>query len=300
MLTLLAATVVGLTPLFAQTTLVATLTKDGTLAEYYGANALGSAYADAKDGDVITLSKGTFAAVNIEKAITVRGSGMFGGTQIQGNFTINIPKKSIIQIEGISIDNNVAVYGSAFTDTSDKIVFLKDYISNLSIGGSETKLINCFVNSCGGAGGNSSFLYIQNSALQMRSSLTPNSVWEVLNSYVYNAQFINYSPSVLNSFLVKGRTEVFDSKVHIENCEICERNTNCSYFTSYSWYVDYERNLFVLNDEYKDLVGSDGTEVGIYGGAFPFDPTPSNPQVKDFTVETDTKEGKLSVKVNIE
>ena len=125
---LLAAAIAGLSPLFAQTTLVATLTKDGALAEYYGASALAAAYADAKDGDVITLSKGTFAAVDIEKAITVRGSGMFGGTQILGDFTIIIPEKATntIQIEGIQTSNQIGVVGSDYTEASDKVIFLKD------------------------------------------------------------------------------------------------------------------------------------------------------------------------------
>ena len=47
-------------------------------------------------------------------------------------------------------------------------------------------------------------------------------------------------------------------------------------------------------------LGDDGKQVGIYGGTNPFDPTPSNPQIKKFTVDSSVNSGKLSVKINVE
>lgn len=48
-------------------------------------------------------------------------------------------------------------------------------------------------------------------------------------------------------------------------------------------------------------VGSDGKEVGIYGGDYPFSKIPSNPQIlsKEIDVQT-TTDGKLKVSVKIE
>ena len=41
-----------------------------------------------------------------------------------------------------------------------------------------------------------------------------------------------------------------------------------------------DSETFQLTDAAKTLyLGIDGTEVGIYGGNLPFDPTPSNPQI---------------------
>jgi len=47
-------------------------------------------------------------------------------------------------------------------------------------------------------------------------------------------------------------------------------------------------------------LGDDGTQVGIYGGTTPFNPTPTNPQVKKFTVNSTTEGDQLKVKINVE
>ena len=47
-------------------------------------------------------------------------------------------------------------------------------------------------------------------------------------------------------------------------------------------------------------LGDDGTQVGIYGGTNPFNPTPTNPQVKKFTVNSTTEGDQLKVKINVE
>jgi len=47
-------------------------------------------------------------------------------------------------------------------------------------------------------------------------------------------------------------------------------------------------------------LGDDGTQVGIYGGPAPFNPTPTNPQVKKFTVNSTTEGDQLKVKINVE
>ena len=47
-------------------------------------------------------------------------------------------------------------------------------------------------------------------------------------------------------------------------------------------------------------LGNDGTQVGIYGGSYPFDPTPTNPQIKTFTVSNTTDGGTLKVKINVQ
>ena len=55
---------------FAQSSLIATLSHEGEVSLYYGASALQQAHEAATHGDVITLSSGTFTSVKITKAIT--------------------------------------------------------------------------------------------------------------------------------------------------------------------------------------------------------------------------------------
>lgn len=95
---------------FAQTSMLATLSHEGEITVFYGANALKEAHAVAQHGDAITLSSGSFNATNITKAITLRGAGMEVDTLkntyptiINGNFSIligdSVSKK--LTIEGI-------------------------------------------------------------------------------------------------------------------------------------------------------------------------------------------------------
>ena len=65
--------------------------------------------------------------------------------------------------------------------------------------------------------------------------------------------------------------------------------------------IHIEGETFELTDEAKaKYLGSDGTEIGIYGGLLPFDPTPTNPQITKFNVANkSTIDGKLSVNIEV-
>lgn len=62
-----------------------------------------------------------------------------------------------------------------------------------------------------------------------------------------------------------------------------------------------DSETFELTDAAKaQYLGADGTEVGIYGGNLPFDPTPSNPQITKCNVAAkSTADGKLSVDIEV-
>ena len=54
---------------YAQSSLMATLSHENEISTFYGANALQEAHAASAHGDVITLSSGSFAGVDITKAV---------------------------------------------------------------------------------------------------------------------------------------------------------------------------------------------------------------------------------------
>lgn len=107
---------------FAQGSLLATLSHDGEISTYYGTSALSEAMSKAVDGDAITLSAGQFNAVNITKAITLRGAGMsivndsvnsHESTILTGEFTIDINDSTDAHrfaMEGLYI-NSAVKYG---------------------------------------------------------------------------------------------------------------------------------------------------------------------------------------------
>ena len=110
---------------FAQNHLVATLTHEGTVKNFYGASALQEAHETATHGDIINLSSGTFTATNITKAITLRGAGMDSDsimnrepTCIAGSFTINITDEisTNLTIEGIYNNGHVQYDYVGFTE----------------------------------------------------------------------------------------------------------------------------------------------------------------------------------------
>jgi len=72
---------------FAQQQL-ATLNHENTITVFYGQNALSQAHNAAVNGDIITLSPGIFNAVDITKAVTIRGAGMFPDTAAKTEATI--------------------------------------------------------------------------------------------------------------------------------------------------------------------------------------------------------------------
>lgn len=83
---------------------------------YYGSTGLRQAYDAAVDGDVITLSKGTFDPVTIEKSVTIYGTGFENddeaGTAITTiNGHLNVGKADVvtdgIHIEGVKVNGSL-------------------------------------------------------------------------------------------------------------------------------------------------------------------------------------------------
>ena len=137
---------------FAQGSLLATLSHNGQISAYYGASALKTALEAAADGDVITLSSGQFNAIDISKAVTLRGAGMSVSTDslqthestiIQGDYAINLADtlQGRIIMEGIYMNGTVTYKG-----TVKNAQFLKCRFNGLSYNSGKltnTTFIHC-------------------------------------------------------------------------------------------------------------------------------------------------------------
>lgn len=120
---------------YAQSSVLATLSHEGEISTFYGARALKSAHAAAKHGDVITLSSGSFQAVDITKAVTIRGAGMQVDTiakiypsVIVGDYVINVADtlEQHLTMEGVYCDDNtVTVYNTLKNATFIKSRFYR-------------------------------------------------------------------------------------------------------------------------------------------------------------------------------
>jgi hypothetical protein len=113
---------------FAQTTTQTAMLKHGdNISVYYGLDAFVEANAVAQNGDIITLSSGTFNPTTITKAITLRGAGcvsdaelMSFPTTITGRVYATIPElENALTIEGVYFETEFTVpeHGSLLSPT---------------------------------------------------------------------------------------------------------------------------------------------------------------------------------------
>lgn len=321
----LIAVVAGTMGSYAQSDLVATLSHSSTLTNYYGADALSEAYTAATAGDVITLSPGTFNAVDIEKAITVRGAAMYGlangtePTNLSGTFNIT----AAITLEGVDCKGYVQISGS--NETSVKI--LKSRFANGVECNTNTDFVHCLLNCHDGQ---------QVKYLKVNADITVHCINCVLMSpYLYSSNLTAY----FTNCIISGDLSRMD-KANLRNCAIIGRNdvydlpnsvtanycvayyyeqgtsnsfdnitgdhNRCTaegdeFFSTYSgWWGDIPETFELTETAASTYLGDDGTQVGIYGGTNPFDPTPTYTQISKFTVSSTTSNGKLLVTINVE
>ena len=294
----------------AQTAQVATLSHEGTISTFYSANALKDAYAAAVDGDVITLSSGTFSAPsNIQKNITLRGAGMmpdadptilFGRIELYGNPVI----------EGIY--NNVEV---VISSTDARLV--KCWIDHLVFnGGTNNTMIQCIIP------------FFQTGGWSKKSSFS------VYNCILGNPIFSQIITATFSNCIINGGDQIFDlhnstlkNCILISNGNSTDKTFQTSNTASHCYFIGKATNPFVnfpsktniaysnlavdqvfneqttyeLNTSYQSSwLGDDGTQVGAHGGMLPFDPTPTNPQITKFNVSPKTTaDGMLSIDIEV-
>lgn len=318
---------------FAQLKLLATLNHNDSISIFYGGSALREAHAAAVDGDIITLSPGSFSSVDITKAVAIRGAGMFPDTiaktiptTILNNFTVNIADTThVFTLEGVNCANYM-YYNKIRNPQFVKCFFNHIYYYEITYGAMENAtFINCVIYSFGNSGNYSSGKgYAQNTTfvnsviMNMSCEGTPsliNCVAGLHNSYVSYV-------GVANSILYCSYTGAYSSNSAVNSIGI---NTNSSYnyfsipdylpgFYNLRNYHNYEdvfkffRGTFndnQINLELQDSIattflGTDGTQVGIYGGQAPFDPSVRSPLIKNINVaQRPNAEGKLEVEVEI-
>lgn len=326
--------VIGATA-FAQQQM-ATLNHNDTITVFYGHYALKDAHNAAVAGDIVTLSPGTFEKCDITKPITLRGAGVTIDTiaatyptVITGNFKLDIPKHTeyYLVIEGVYMSQTIDInklYNAKFNRCN---------IYQLKFGGSSTnsvsdeiaenvEFVNCLIREIYNYGyysSTSSFTFV-NCALLWHSGEVPSTF---INSLlIINIEFSK--STAYNSVITRiNGSYSFTQTANAFNC-IFIRNgysSNILYNTTNNTNVTY-KNLnevfetwhsltnisnfsfderYILKEEIAtSFLGSDGTEVGIHGGMFPFDTRPSYMVVKKCNVANkSTIDGKLSVDIEV-
>jgi len=319
---------------FAQSSLLATLSHEGNISTYYGATALRAAHEAAADGDIITLSSGTFNSVEITKGITIRGAGMdvdpttqSEPTIITGDFNVSIPKTttSPLTIEGIYSDYKMYV-----TDTLRNATFLKSRFRKIDSQSSKYPFINMTLIHCKV----SELLYaVKLSTINCINCIINNpycndgyqSVFEMTNCVIFKGNVGSqlYASTFKNCIFIgnDGGNNFFNyyyGPNAVYNCVGADDNTEHNFFqriqnttNSMATYANVfktckdgtysDSETFELTDAAKtQFLGTDGTQVGIHGGSMPFSITPSNPQITKANVAAkSTADGKLSIDITV-
>ncbi len=330
----------------------ATLTHNDSIRVYYGNNALQQAHAAAVGGDVITLSQGSFNAVNITKAVTIRGAGMFrderagtNATVLQNDFTINVSDTvNNLCITGIW-HNNTITCTNAYRPQFIKCRFntfrtLHDaYSTSTSSVIRYATFVNCILynwnnsNQNGATGWDAQFTSFLNSIIAnqgnhyspdafvncvARQDNDPSKInhKSITNSIVYydgsnlnqngytsfNTIGINYSTTWSGQYQYRyfDMTNVSTHNLHNIPSSITTTNPFSTVFTTFRGTYSDGMSMALNENIATTILGNDSTQVGIYGGQFPWDPSVSNPLIGHINAARRTNAaGLLEVDVEI-
>lgn len=318
----------------------ATLQRGESTTVYYGTDALKQALENAEEGNIITLSSGTFSVPdNFNKSVRIYGAGYeddtltgVARTFLAGGLTMNGldgQHPDYFYMEGVWINGDVninkletdtLIQGTKFVkcrmgrinmkSNSDATIFRQCYIDGHIDGNNAvaTGFIaqNCYIT------GRVQWFDTKSAVLIDHCILT--TTWADHGPYLYKNSIINEYRTSLNV----GATAVncIGGKGSLSNND---QNTLVHCYTDYSDWGDYLGSIFT--DGQRDLaytlegteiprrweianpdvfIGDDSTAVGPAGGDYPWDKIPSTPRIISSKIGNKTVGGKLHVTVKAE
>lgn len=316
----LVAAIVAATATYAQKDHVATLTHEGSVRTFYGINSLAEAHEAAVEGDVITLSSGFYSIERISKAVTIIGAGMEDNAELDvekttvglANISIADETETPLKIKNIEFNgeiriqndpwNNVDLHNAIFTKCTFNSTYRTFYggaLINVTFVQCHLKVVSHH--------DNSDVSYV-NCCIEDGSTGSDTSV-SFLNCTITD---FGYDPfdncTFINCVLNKERDELgwADEDNVVDNClgahpgsrEVWQRAKNSVLVHTN---IFKEGTFYELTDEAKALITSnDGTEIGMYGGQYPYNPIPDGPRITKFNVASKSSaDNKLSVDVEV-
>ena len=309
--------------------MTATLQSGAKVSVYYGPDAFVSAYNAAADsGDVITLSAGRFTSVTVKKSLTIVGNGyvddaengkyptiIVGELDFQPRDTIDGDGETISEavgydntrVEGLRVSGSINLRGNRTVNNfsvvkckCDNDIFLDANTENITI--RQSVVNRPYFNSD----------KVQNNFYIVGSHINdyynaPNGTTSIDHSILATnvpkgVTFTNSIASGLSGDIV-AYNSIFMNDVS-SNITGSGNWVDCKYagifeeeMTDLKW-----DGVKTFKLKYpSEYVGTDGTEVGFYGGPYPYNPTPTTPQIKESDIDTTVAEdGVLKVSVTVE
>lgn len=302
---------------------------------FNGSNAFINAHNAASSGDTIYLSGGTFTPpASFDKQLMIFGAGHYvdstlatGKTFINGNVTLN-ENADLFYLEGVEITgnftisnnhsvNNVIIKRCKINGTFNALGDLSNPTSNLSLIGNvlmnrlnleniQNSLLsnNIISNTFQGSNGN-----------MISNNIIMGFIWGSSMDYL----FIGSNNTLTNNIIlwegynanVNGSGNIFNNNLYVEPTpNYGATATSIGNYTGIlqtTIFVNQTGNTFDYAHDYHlqaptTYLGTDGTEVGIYGGTFPYKEgaVPSNPhiQLKNVAPTSDSN-GHLQIEFKI-
>lgn len=281
---------------------VAVLQHNDSIFAFYGVNAFQQANNAATDGDIITLSSGDFNSCDITKAITLHGAGMVSDTlgvlqtRINGLFYISISNNTEhLNIEGVyfagsaylGLDLNFAKFTRCYFEEFSCYHYYytsqSHYLYNVAF-------YNCLINGSNIYSASDSVVFyncVLNSFLNNSQSSSPTvfAYNSIIIPISYN--YYNYSLYLYNC-IIGGKVSFIQSQ-YADHCILIGETFpstvsafDCMSVNSYEEVFENWNGAFSIDEDYSlkaqianSFLGNDGSQVGIFGGAMPFNPRPT-------------------------
>ena len=295
---------------FSQTEDTKVILQSGANTTIYDGTQISTAIGAANKGDILYLSEGTYDSFTIDKEILVRGVGE--NTWIEGDVTIAIPNNATLTqavLEGVNVSGTINI-----TQPATNLIIRNTKVMDVKVNGalSNGLIDRCWITGTFTMNNNTDDTTVKNSKVLFISagSLTYNKC-TFLNCNIAKranettaAVFTNciiggvcyYSSEGLGTM----KSSVFTNTLfntHYGSIDSSSSQTNCYFVSDYNGACD--DSTLESRKDLSEYRGTDGTEVGVYGGTTPFtlDPQVAKVTESTFTVDTDAK--KLTVKLKV-
>jgi len=305
------------------------LNRNGTTEIYGGSNPFNDAYLAASSGDTIYLPGGNLPfPATIDKSVTIFGAGHYPNatvatnrTVLNGNLTIN-ENADNLHLEGIELTG-----GLFFSNNHkvDGVVIKRCRINSITYsGGGTTPCVNNTIRECvinghidfsnaksslfsnniiGSTINNGSELGISNNILLYNSyhnfnnvdnsSISNNIFFQPEMSYIHTAcELSTFSNNTFIGTPPIGSNTFTNNNNNVPIAGLFANQTGNSF--------DYAHDYHLVVP--STFIGTDGTQIGIYGGLFPFKESalPVNPNIVSKTIAPQTNaSGELNIQLQV-
>ncbi len=327
-LTFFVTLLMGVQNAYSQEVQLATLQHGDDLQVFYGKEALINAMVAADHGDLITLSAGTFEGTTINKAVKLQGAGYITDVEkerfptVIGDIYISLESG----IEGLVIEG---IYSGYIEIKSSIIAFTlkKCRMENISFYGQSK---NCTIDQCQikrnlSPDASAENFYCKNSIIgSIYTYSTTNSSLVIENCLLFDVSDVSialfrnniitgickgnfcanrngnlsFSSTAYNNIFFNGSGII---GVVVQSANI-QSNSNLIFGKEIDTNSYSDTETYELTDDAKTTyLGTDGTQVGIYGGETPFSDIPTNPQITAKSIDAKSSvDGKLKVNITVE